>query len=59
MLRVLRAGGVGVTWTTLTVEGVAPDEVTEEFLVEMMDLCEAHGMEVEGIGIDRQESCRI
>lgn len=42
-----------MTWTTLTVEGVAPDEVTEEFLVEMMDLCEAHGMEVEGIGIDR------
>lgn len=42
--------------TTLTFEGMAPDEVTEELLVAMMDLCEAHGMEVEGVGIDRRNS---
>lgn len=41
-----------MTWTTLTVEGVGPDEMTEEFLVEMMDLCEAHGLDANGVGID-------
>lgn len=45
-----------MTWTTLTVEGVAPDEVTEEFLVELMDLCESHELEVEGVGIDWRDS---
>lgn len=47
-----------MTWTTLTVEGVAPEEVTEAFLVELMDLCEDHGLEVAGVGIDWRKSCR-
>lgn len=42
--------------TTLTFEGVAPDEVTEEFLVAMMNVCEEHRLDVAGISVDRRES---
>lgn len=52
----LPAGGVGVKWTTLTFEAVAPEEVTEEFLVALLDVCDEHGLDAEGIGIDRRES---
>lgn len=43
-------------WTTLTFEAVAPEEVTEEFLVALLDVCDEHGLDAEGIGIDRRES---
>lgn len=40
--------------TSLVFEGMAPDEVTETFLVELMDVCEEHRLGVEGIGIERR-----
>lgn len=45
-----------MTWTTLAFEGVAPDEVTEDLLVELMDVCEDHGLDVDGVSIDWRDS---
>lgn len=42
--------------TTLAFEGVAPDEVTEELLVALLDVGEEHGLDIGGIGIDRRET---
>lgn len=41
----------------LAFEGVGPDEVTVDFLVDLMDLSEKHGLDVDGIGINWRESC--
>lgn len=42
--------------TSLSLEGVAPEEVTEELLVELLNVCEEYGLDLEGIGIDLRES---
>lgn len=47
-----------MTWTALALEGVAPNEVTAELLVELMDLCAEHGLDVEGISVNRRGSRR-
>lgn len=42
--------------TRLTVDGVSPEEVTVEFLTEVMEVAEEHDLDVVGVGIDWQAS---
>lgn len=43
--------------TRLTFEGVAPEEVTVELLVDLGEVAEAHGLDVRGVGINWRDSC--
>lgn len=44
-----------MTDTLLLLEGVSPDEISESFLVGVMDLAEASGFMLEGLSILRKD----
>lgn len=39
--------------TLLLLEGVGPDEISETFLVRVMDVAEEYGLSMEGISVVR------
>lgn len=43
--------------TRLTFEGVAPEEVTVDLMVEFGEVPEEHGLDVRGVGMNWRESC--
>lgn len=46
-----------MTATCLLIEGVNPGDIPSEFLTDVMDVAENHGLTAEGISILRDSSC--
>lgn len=40
----------------LLIEGVSPEDVTPEFLADVMDVADKHGLSIDGISVRRSEA---